>query len=193
MKKIRSMIFSGLFIIAGLSLAGCASTAFIEKDEETDFSQYQTFSWIQKDTQQVDASAIATERVRNAVNLELEKNGWRMVTENPDLLLSYDVLVERNVKQETEPVYTRPHTRIYYNPYTRRYGTIYYPPQFLGYDNYQTPIREGTLTVTMIDAKTDKTVWQGWTTTEVLSGRMTSKEVDAGVRSIFRKFDIAKR
>jgi len=131
--------------------------------------------------------------VRDAVNQELEKNGWRLVSENPDLLLGYDVLVERNVKQETEPVYTRPYTRIYYNPYTRRYGTIYYPPQFLGYDNYQTPIKEGTLTITMIDAKTDKTVWQGWTTTEVPTGRMTSKEVDAGVRSIFRKFDVAKK
>ena len=101
-------------------------------------------------------------------------------------------MVERNVKQETEPVYTRPYTRVYYNPYTRRYGTIYYPPQFLGYDSYETPVREGTLTVTMIDAKTDKTVWQGWTTTEIQSGRMMSKEVDAGVRSIFRKFDMAK-
>lgn len=191
MKQMKTIIF-GLFAIASLVLAGCASTAYIEKDDNTDFTNLQTFSWIKKDSQNVDASAIANERVRTAVNQELSKNGWRLVDENPDVLLSYDVLVERNVKQETEPVYTRPYTRVYYNPYTRRYGTIYYPPQFLGYDSYETPVREGTLTVTMIDAKTDKTVWQGWTTTEIQSGRMMSKEVDAGVRSIFRKFDMAK-
>ena len=191
MKQMKTIIF-GLFAIASLVLAGCASTAYIEKDDNTDFTNYQTFSWIKKDSQNVDASAIANERVRTAVNQELLKNGWRLVDENPDVLISYDVLVERNVKQETEPVYTRPYTRVYYNPYTRRYGTIYYPPQFLGYDSYETPVREGTLTVTMIDAKTDKTVWQGWTTTEIQSGRMMSKEVDAGVRSIFRKFDMAK-
>ena len=191
MKQMKTIIF-GLFAIASLVLAGCASTAYIEKDDNADFTNYQTFSWIKKDSQNVDASAIANERVRTAVNQELLKNGWRLVDENPDVLLSYDVLVERNVKQETEPVYTRPYTRVYYNPYTRRYGTIYYPPQFLGYDSYETPVREGTLTVTMIDAKTDKTVWQGWTTTEIQSGRMMSKEVDAGVRSIFRKFDMAK-
>lgn len=191
MKQMKTIIF-GLCAIASLVLAGCASTAYIEKDDNTDFTNLQTFSWIKKDSQNVDASAIANERVRTAVNQELLKNGWRLVDENPDVLLSYDVLVERNVKQETEPVYTRPYTRVYYNPYTRRYGTIYYPPQFLGYDSYETPVREGTLTVTMIDAKTDKTVWQGWTTTEIQSGRMMSKEVDAGVRSIFRKFDMAK-
>ena len=191
MKQMKTIIF-GLSAIASLVLAGCASTAYIEKDDNTDFTNLQTFSWIKKDSQNVDASAIANERVRTAVNQELSKNGWRLVDENPDVLLSYDVLVERNVKQETEPVYTRPYTRVYYNPYTRRYGTIYYPPQFLGYDSYETPVREGTLTVTMIDAKTDKTVWQGWTTTEIQSGRMMSKEVDAGVRSIFRKFDMAK-
>ncbi len=192
MKQMKAIIF-GLFAISSLVLVGCASTAYIEKDENTDFTKYQTFSWIKKDSQNVNASAIANERVQTAVNQELSKNGWRLVEENPDVLLSYDVLVERNVKQETEPVYTRPYTRVYYNPYTRRYGTIYYPPQFLGYDSYETPVREGTLTVTMIEAKTDKTVWQGWTTTEIQSGRMMSKEVDAGVRSIFRKFDMAKK
>lgn len=192
MKQFKFILF-GLFAASGLLLAGCASTAYIEKDDNTDFSKYQTFSWIKKDSQNVNASAIANERVQTAVNQELVKNGWRLVEANPDVLLSFDVLVERNVKQETEPVYTRPYTRVYYNPYTRRYGTIYYPPQFLGYDNYETAIREGTLTVTMIDAKTDKTVWQGWTTTEVQSGKMMSKEVDASVRSIFRKFEMAKK
>jgi hypothetical protein len=190
MKKLQLMLVS--FAAAALLLAGCASTAFIEKDEDTDFSQYRSYSWIKKDNAEKDASAMATEKVRSAVNEELQKTGWKLVKDNPDVLLSYDVLVERNMKQESDPVYTRPYTRVYYNPYTRRYGTIYYPPQFLGYDSYETSVKEGTLTITMIDAKTDKTVWQGWTTTEVPKGKMTSKEVTAGVKSIFRKFDMVK-
>jgi hypothetical protein len=44
----------------------------------------------------------------------------------------------------------------------------------------------------MIDAKTDKTVWQGWTTDEVNSRNLTSKEIQYAVKSIFRKFDVAK-
>jgi hypothetical protein len=44
----------------------------------------------------------------------------------------------------------------------------------------------------LIDTKTDKTIWQGWTTDEVNSRNLTSKEIQNGVKSIFRKFDIAK-
>jgi hypothetical protein len=45
----------------------------------------------------------------------------------------------------------------------------------------------------MIDAKTDKMVWQGWTTEEVNNKNLTSKEIQKAVASIFRKFDVAKR
>jgi hypothetical protein len=45
----------------------------------------------------------------------------------------------------------------------------------------------------MTDAKTDKMVWQGWTTDEVNSKNLTAKEIQASVKSIFRKFDVAKR
>jgi hypothetical protein len=62
----------------------------------------------------------------------------------------------------------------------------------MGYDNREIPVREGTVTVTMTDAKSEKTVWQGWSTDEVDSRHMSSKEIQSSVRAIFRKFDIAK-
>jgi hypothetical protein len=80
-----------------------------------------------------------------------------------------------------------------YNPYSRRWVSIYYPSQFLGYDNNQRTVREGTITVSIIDAKTDKTIWQGWTTEEINSRNLTSKEIQNSVKSIFRKFDVASR
>jgi hypothetical protein len=62
----------------------------------------------------------------------------------------------------------------------------------MGYDNYDVNTREGTVTISMIDADSEKTVWQGWATDEVGSRNMTSKEIQNSVRAIFRKFDIAK-
>ena len=62
----------------------------------------------------------------------------------------------------------------------------------MGYENREINTREGTVTITMIDAATEKTVWQGWATDEVDSRRMTSKEIQNSVKAIFRKFDIAK-
>ena len=178
-------------------LASCASTAHIEKDDTVDFSKYKTFAWIDKDGVGKDdkdrKNDLTEERIKQAVNAELEKTpGWRESKNRPDVMLSYDVLVERGTKETSSPVYSRPFSRLVYNPYTRRYATIYYPSQFVGYDRDERSVREGTVTISMIDTKTDKVVWQGWTTDEVNNRNLTSKEIQMAVKSIFKKFDIAK-
>jgi hypothetical protein len=178
--------------IAGLVLAGCASVAHVEKDDTVNFSSYKTFAWVDSKEEHKKGADLVENNVRNAVNKELEKEGWKEVKSKPDILLSYDLLVEKGIKENTNPVYSQPFTRVFFNPYTRRYGTIYYPSQFMGYDRDQYEVRQGTITISMIDAKTDKTVWQGWTTDEVNSRNLTSKEIQSSVKSIFRKFDVAK-
>ncbi len=178
-------------------LASCTSTAHIEKDDSVDFSQYRSFAWLDKDGEGRDdkdrKNDLTEERIKQAVKAELEKtSGWREVKNRPDVVLSYDVLVERGTKESTNPVYSRPFSRMVYNPYTRRYSTIYYPSQFVGYERDERAIREGTVTISMIDTKTDKVVWQGWTTDEVNNRNLTTREIQVAVRSIFKKFDIAK-
>lgn len=194
MKKI-SMRILGVLAGALFILAGCSAPAHIEKDDNTDFSRYKDYSWIDSDKGKRSSRAgdLQEQSIRDAVNKELQKQGWREVKNNPDVLLSYDVLVERASKQTSDPVYSQPYTRLYYNPYLRRWGQIYYPSQFLGYDNRDISVREGTLTISMVDVRSDKTVWQGWTTEEVSSRHLTSKEIQNSVRAIFRKFDVAKR
>jgi len=191
-------LWSGSLALAFVFLlASCASTAHIEKDDNADFSKYKTFSWVEKegkDTKdQNKKNDLAEQKIRDAVNKELEKTaGWRESKNDPDILLSYDVLVERSVKQQSDPVYSRSFIRTFYNPYSRRFYNVYYPSRFAGYDNYEVPTREGTITITMIDAQSEKMVWQGWATDEVNNRNMTSKEIQSSVRAIFRKFDIAK-
>lgn len=186
----------GLYVSLLFLLASCGTTAHIEKDDKVDFSRYKTFAWIDKDGEGKDdlnkKNDLTEKRIRDAVNAELEKSGWREVKNRPDVLLSYDVLVEGTTKEKNTPVYSRPFSRVIYNPYTRRYTTIYYPSQFVGYERDERPVKEGTVTISMIDTRTDKTVWQGWTTEEVNSRNLTSKEIQYAVRSIFKKFDIAK-
>ena len=180
------------FAMAGALLAGCANVAHVEKDDTVNFSNYRTYAWTMK-TASGSKNDLMDRKIHAAIDAELAKQGWHEVRNNPDVLVSYDVLVERNEKEESNPVYTQPFARPFFNPYSRRWGTIYYPSQFWGYDNTTRSVREGTLTVTMTDAKTDKTVWQGWTTDELASRNLTSKEIQGNVKSIFRKFDVAKR
>jgi hypothetical protein len=193
----RFMKFLGVAALSGLLLASCAGVAHVEKDKTANFSNYHSYAWVeskdsQSDTVKTKISDLTERRIREAVNTEMAKSGWKEVKNRPDILLSYDVLFERSVKQDNNPVYTEPMTRYVYNPYARRWVSIYYPSQFMGYDNNQRDVREGTLTLSMTDARTDKTVWQGWTTGEVNSRNLTSKEIQASVKSIFRKFDVAK-
>jgi hypothetical protein len=183
-------LWSGLLGVVFL-LASCAPTAHIEKDENVDFSQYKTFAWAEKDKGSKKGD-LTEQKIKDAVTAELIKSGWKESKRKPDVLLSYDLLVERSVRSQNDPVYSRPFVRTFYNPASRRFFNVYYPSQFMGYDNYQVPSREGTVTISVIDANTDKVVWQGWSTDEINGRQMTSKEIQNAVKAIFRKFDIAK-
>jgi Domain of unknown function (DUF4136) len=184
------MSWSGVMGVVFL-LSSCGTTAHIEKDDTVNFSKYNTFAWAgkEKDTR---AGELLEKNIHTAVNQELAKAGWREVKSRPDILIDYDILVEKSVKESTNPVYSQPYTRYIYNPYTRRYVSVYYPSQFLGYDREEKQVREGTVTITMIDAKSDNMVWQGWTTNEVNNKNLTSKEIQGLIKSIFKKADLAK-
>lgn len=194
---LRSINWAGAVVISAVILfSGCAGNAHIEKDRSADFSKYHTYAWMDKpETKEVKKNhrkELTETNIRDAVNEQLKKNGWKEVNSNPDVLISYDLLVEKNEKEQRDPVYSSPYSRSYYNRYTGRVSTIYFPSQFMGYDSYTTTVKEGTITITMIDNRTDKTVWQGWTTDELYGSRITGKEIDQNVKAIFKKFDPGK-
>jgi hypothetical protein len=188
----------GLLFIAGILLAACARPAYVEKDETVNFSKYRTYSWVdtkadKSDSSSVNLTDLSERQVRDAVNSELAKAGWKEVSDRPDLLITYDVMVERASEENSNPVYSQPYTRWYYNPYSRRWHSIYYPSQLVGYEVEEREVKEGTITIMIIDAKTDQTIWQGWTTDKVNSRNLTSREIQNSVKNIFRKFDIAQQ
>lgn len=193
----KSLKMYSVAALAGLVLAGCANVAHIEKDETVNLSNYKSFAWVQTrdstEQQTKSAMTLTEQAVRTAVNEELLQEGWSEAKNRPDVLLSYDVLVENAVKESSNPVYSRSQTRYYYNPYTRRWSGIYFPSQFLGYDRNEYRTKEGTVTITLVDSKTDKVIWQGWTTAEVNNKNLTSKEIRNSIKTIFRKFDVASK
>lgn len=187
----------GIFAAAVFFLASCSNSAHIEKDPSADLGSYKTYSWIPNDKDDksgnVNSNSLVEANIRKAVDQELRKSGFIETKKNPDLLLTYDVLVERSVRKQNDPVYSRPFSRVFYNRFSGRYGTIFYPSRFLGYESYSTPVKEGTVTITMIDPNTDKTIWQGWATDDINSSRISAKEIQRNVKSIFRKFDVASK
>jgi hypothetical protein len=191
---IKRTIKTSVFAVAsGLFLASCANTAHIEKADSADLGAYKTYSWIAPEKKKGGKADrhndIALQNLQQAVNEQLQKVGYREVKTGADVLVNTELLVERSEKKQTEPVYSSSYTRTYYNPRTGRYRSFYYPSQFEGYNNYSTTVKEGTITITLIDSKTDQTVWQGWSTEELDYSRMTDREINKNVKSIFKKFD----
>ena len=188
--KPKNSLFLSMIAISAVLFMGCGTTAHIEKAKNADLSKYKTYTWLDKESQKSlnHQNDIAESNIRTSVDEQLQKNGFRYVKSNPDLLLSYDLLVEKTTRQQNDPVYSQPYSRLYYNPYSGRYRSIYFPSQLVGYDTQEIPVKEGTVTISMIDPKTDKTIWQGWTTDEINTSHLTSKEIDKNVKTIFKKF-----
>ena len=189
---IRSIKLSVIAAAAIAFMASCGTSAHIEKVKNVDLNTYKTYSWIApektKGTKVMRKNDIAQQNIKTAVDEALQKNGWREVKTNPDVLVSSELLVEKSKKEQNDPVYSESYIRSYYNPRTGRYNNFYYPARFVGYDTYATTVKEGTITVMLIDADTDKTVWQGWATNELNYAQITDKEINKNVKSIFKKF-----
>jgi hypothetical protein len=188
MKKI---IFGAILFIIGITVYSCSARAYVEKDSGSNLSNYKTYMWVNALANENDVSTRATAfadlPVHNAVNGELQRWGWKAANENPDVLISYDILVEKDVETQNDPVYSQPYSRYYYNRFTNRWSGIYYPSQFLGHQQYQVPVKEATITITMMETRTDKKIWQGWTTERLGSSGVTDLNVKKSVRNIFRK------
>ncbi|MES2374737.1 MAG: DUF4136 domain-containing protein [Bacteroidota bacterium] len=188
MKKLHWFLgaFMSLFI-----LAGCGSTAHVQKDESVDFSKIKTYAWVRAEKEKGinprKLNDMVDNKIRRSVDKNLQANGWREVNTNPDVLLVYDVDVQKETRNVSDPVYSQPMTRWFYNPYRRSYVPIYYPSEFMGYNNSKEIVNEGTLTLTVLNADTEKTIWQGWTTSEINGRRMTDKEIDSNVKAIVKK------
>ena len=188
----KNLFLGAALISTVMTIYSCSSPAYVEKDTSANLSDYKTYMWVDVKANENDASSRATAfedvSVHNAVNEELQQRwGWKEVTESPDVLVSYDVLVERNVETQSDPVYSQPYSRLYYNRFTRRWSTIYYPSQFLGHQQYQVPVREATITISMMDADSDKKIWQGWTTERLGGAGITDLNVKKSVRNIFKE------
>lgn len=194
--NMKNIIYIFILTCFSVFIINCSSPVYVQKDSTINLSNYKTYTWIETQANQKEnikrPAQYADVSVRNATNEELKKAGYREVSDNADLLVSYDVLIERTIAQRSDPVYSQSFSRFYYNPRFRRWGSIYFPPQFLGYQNYDVPIKEGTITISLIDANTDKIVWQAWTTKQLNYSRLTNDEITTSVKNIFSKLNTSK-
>lgn len=157
-------------LAAVLLVAACATEPDIRSDYDpsANFSAYRTYNIMDRAGQSQGGApyeSFAAQRIRAAVESEMEARGY-VKSESPDIYVNFYVTVQQVQKVSQVPA-TRPQA---YGPYGyRRYGTWYGPQTETWVRNYN----EGTLLIDIVDAASNKLVWEG-----VGRGRLTQDEVD---------------
>ena len=175
-------------------IASCGTTAMVQKDDNIDIRKFRTYAWVDASTRDTSnhsskPSDLTDRKIKESIERNLTEAGWKLTKKNPDVLLTYEIDIEKQRRDRQTPVYSQSGYQYVYSPFSRRWIPMYYPSDLMGYRNSTETVQEHTLTVSLIDAETDKTVWQGWTTVDSNSKRMTDKEIDNNVRAIVKKLD----
>src|SRR5689334_12376231 len=160
-----------IMITAALA-AGCATlTVSSHIERNIKFTYYLTYDWGPPDILPVgdprlDNNPFFRDYVQGTIEKKMDAKGYeRAFTGTPDLLIHYHASVNQKLE-----VYEVDH----------RYGYCYgnCEPQISNYE-------EGTLLVDVVDARTSKVVWRGWSQ-DVMNGVIDNqdrleKQVDEGV------------
>lgn len=191
----KTMKWTVTLLSAMFLLISCSRTAYVQKDSDVDFSKIKTYSWVRSQAEKEKANGsmknddLTNRKIRQSIDRNLAEKGWKEVKSNPDVYLVYDVMIEQEDKIDRNAVYTQPFTRWFFNPVSRRWVPVLYPSRFLGFDENTRTVKEGTLTLTMMDADTDKTIWQGWTSSEINGRKLSDKQIDSKVKAIVKKLE----
>jgi hypothetical protein len=179
---------------------GCASVnTYSDIDRSIDFSGYRTFAWLPTpmDTFKngMYDNQIIENNVKNHVNKEMFSRGYRTDVDSPDLILEYNILVEKALRTVENPIYSYPYNYNWgYSPYydswyRYRYGFAG-PPYVIGYNTTQIPYTQGTLTLSVIDRKKNRLIWRGWSVGTMSDPGNYHQVLEKDVKNIFKKYPV---
>ena len=167
----RTLRYLGVaWLVLFLSAAASAIDVHTDYHRSTNFSKYHTYYWRRVQSDQ----PLWRERIRHAIDKELQAKGWREVQSGGQVALSAVGAVHD----------------------VRQYQTFDYglgPGWWWGMDQESTTTEEkvpvGSLVVVMFDASTHRLIWRG-TATDTLSDRTRNNErkLTMIVDKMFRKF-----
>jgi hypothetical protein len=167
-----------LFLVSFL-LPGCSSlTVNHDFDPDANFAAYRTYVWADQRPSSSDAGAgandLIAQRIRRAVDAELQKEGLTRVENNPDLLVAFHTGVKDKINV-TDWGYT--------------YGDYYWGWGGRQIDVYQ--YQQGTLVVDLIERSSKELVWRGWaqkTVDENPSPQKIDRTIQDAVKKMFQRY-----
>ena len=173
--KIVSRVLTGLALFAFVALSAEVASAqkvTTDYDHKADFTGYKTYMWAGKPKL---ANPLMDDRVMEDVNNQLTAKGWKLVTDDADV-----VVIANGATQDQQTLET------FYTGYP---GWRW---RWAGGDMATTEVEHytvGTLVIDLLDAKTKQVIFRG-VATETLSDKPEKNEdkLNKSVEKIFKKF-----
>lgn len=192
MKKLILLLF-----VVVAAFTGCSSYNYYSvTNKPLNPAKYKTFAWIpegKSKSTSIYNNDIATDKIVESASQEMGKRGFNLQSDNPDLLLRYTAVVNKEVKDYSDPVYYNPPTRIlprvsYYHGRRVYYYSYYNPlPVYVGERERSIRIKANSIMIDIIDRKTSKVIWRGWAEGEVNNPEKAINEIPEVIGNIFKK------
>lgn len=174
--------------MAALALSACATTGpdfTIDYDRSADLGSYSSYGFPEElGTDRAGYSTLITTYFKNAVNREMQKRGFTLDEEDPDLLVNFFA----NVRDVTD-VRRTPSSSFGYGYYGYRYG-LYSAWPLYQEDVSTVHYKVGTANIDIVDAERMQLVWEG-----VAEGRIAREDmkdpqaaIDRVVTELYQRF-----
>jgi hypothetical protein len=193
-------------------LSSCAPTVVSsDYNRALNFKEYKTFAWLPKthdvnNNNQFDNQIVET-NIKNLGSGELKSRGYVVDVDQPDILVDFYIEVANKVQHVSTPVYGYAYNYNNYNNGYNNYNNNMYSnrnsyynnnsylnnnavPVVVGYKNQDIPYEEGTLTIVMIDRKTNQMIWKGWSVGTVTDESSFEYELPSDIRRLFKQFPV---
>ncbi|MGH8280335.1 MAG: DUF4136 domain-containing protein [Gammaproteobacteria bacterium] len=167
-----------------LVLAACAPRVTVEHDHQANFLDLHSFAWVTPPmgpvVNPILDSDILEGRVQQAVVADLTRRGYQQADskESADFLVTYHTVSKQ--KLASTPASFAIGFGGYY-PYG--FGNVFVP---LG--NTVQSREQGTLMLDIIDAKTKRLIWRGWTNDWISKSNYSQQAVASDVQRILAQF-----
>ena len=171
------------------ALSGCASVkTFVETPEETGISGA-TYAFVPLSGGELDqASAILYNEISQRIGEKLRQRGYTVDTENPQLLIAFNILTEEQRKEVTRS--DNPYGS-YNHMWANTYGGGWWPPMDRSRYKEIRIEKTGTLVIDFVDASERKLLWRGLGTGPVNDPEERFETAYKIVDKLFKQFPTA--
>ncbi len=171
-----------------IGLSGCASIkTSVETSPDSDVSG-STYAFVPLPNELDQASAILYDEIRQRIEAKLQQRGYTANTENPQLLVAFNILTE---EQRKEVVKSNNPYGSYNHMWANTYGAGWWPPMDRSRYKEIRIEKTGTLVVDVVAAAERELRWRGLGTGPVNDPEERFETTYKIVDKLFRRFPAA--